>query len=151
MNTIFSRLEKFSESSDELLGLSLAYMGEFLQKKLEKEVLRPAKISIVHYNILSSLSVESPRPAGSIAPVVLGTPANFSAILTRMEKEGMITRESAEGDKREVLVSWTQKGKEVFQKIRPQLQAFSTAKFSEISDLQKKQMICCLQKFSEKI
>ena len=153
MKQLFSRLEKFSgNNTDELLGLSLAYIGESLQKLAEREIIRPHKISLVHYNILSSLSIESPRTASSIAPVVLGTPANFSAILTRMEKDELITRKNApEGDRREVLVSWTEKGAEKFNTIHPLFQKFFTEKFSNISPEKKKAITQLLEELSENI
>lgn len=148
MNEVFSRLQRFSNNNpDELLGLSLAYIGEILQKSADKEIFRPEKISIVNYNILSSLSIKSPRTASSIAPVIIGSPANFSAILTRMEKEDLIIRKnSEEGDKREVFVHWTTKGEAIFKKIHPQFQNFFTEKFKYISDTDKKDMTDMIQK-----
>jgi len=152
MNALFSRLENFtSQNNTELLGLSLAYMGEFLKKSAEQEVFRPEKIALVHYNILSSLSMQSPRTASSIAPAILGSPANFSAILSRMEKEGLIFRENSKKDKREVFVSWTGKGKEKFNTVQKKFQAFFETQFLEISDQEKENAINVIKKIFHSI
>ncbi len=144
---IFKRLQKFAKTDDEILGLSFAYIGEKLQKMADKKVFRPAKISIVHYNILSSLSMQSPRSANSISPVVMGSSANFSAILSRMEKENLIVRKNISEDRREVFVEWTKKGEALFHTLRPQFQDLFTEEFQQIPNREKEKILQFLQNF----
>lgn len=138
---IFSKIHNFSNgNTDEFLAFSFAFLGESLIKSAEKEVFRPQKISSVHYNVLCALSIVSPRPAGEISSFILGSSANFSAILGRMEKEGLISRKQSEKNKREVLVSVTEKGKKIFKKTRKKFQEYFSKRFSGLSDEKKEKL-----------
>lgn len=135
---IFKRIKNFTgENTDEFLAFSFAFFGESLIKSAEKEVFRPSKISSTHYNVLCTLAVQSPRPASEISSFILGSAANFSAILGRMEKEGLIEREVSKEDRREIFVTWTEKGKESFLSVRKKFQQYFKERFSAFSDKQK--------------
>lgn len=149
--SVFHRIQLFSENNDERLAFSLSYLGEKLQKDAAKKIFRPLDISSVQYNVLCTLSVQSPRLSSTISPFILGSAANFSALLSRMEKEGLITREISLEDRREILVSWTEKGEETFKVVRKAFHIFFEEKFSKIPYQEKKQLMEVLQNFSEYI
>jgi DNA-binding MarR family transcriptional regulator len=146
---IFDRIDAFSQDPSEMLAFSFAYIGSKFLDLAEKNIFRPNDISSVNYNILASLSQRSPRSAKSIAPIMVGSPANFSAILRRMEESGLITRAEGKEDKRVVMVSWTPKGEEIFQKTRVVFQNFFQERFKNVSQKEMKEMIQFLKKFSE--
>lgn len=138
---IFSRIHNFSDGNiDEFLAFSFAFLGESFIKSAEKEVFRPQKISSVHYNVLCALSVQSPRPASDISAFILGSSANFSAILGRMEKENLISRKKSEKSKREVLVSVTEKGSKKFLETRKKFQKYFSNRFAGLSDEKKEKL-----------
>jgi DNA-binding MarR family transcriptional regulator len=77
--------------------------GEF-HATLERE-----RIPVMHWRVLCSL-LEGPVSVSELADIVIAKQPTVSKLLARMEKQGLITRESDPADGRGVVVSTTPAG-----------------------------------------
>jgi DNA-binding MarR family transcriptional regulator len=65
---------------------------------------------------LRQVAVAGPLPAGRIASGVSLSNATVTGILTRLESQGLVRRDKDEVDRRRVLVSLTEKGRELVER-----------------------------------
>ena len=84
--------------------------GEF-RATLEKE-----RIPVMHWRVLCSL-LEAPMSVSELAGIVIAKQPTMSKLLARMEKQGLIARESDPADGRAVVVSITPAGKRLVQPL----------------------------------
>jgi DNA-binding MarR family transcriptional regulator len=84
--------------------------GEF-HAKLEKE-----RIPVMHWRVLCSL-LEAPMSVSELAHIVIAKQPTMSKLLARMEKQGLIARESDPVDGRGVVVSITPAGERLAQPL----------------------------------
>jgi len=92
-----------------LARASYLISGEF-HATLEKE-----RIPVMHWRVLCSL-VEAPMSVSELADIVIAKQPTMSKLLGRMEKQGLIGRDSNPADGRGVMVSITPAGKRL---VRP--------------------------------
>jgi DNA-binding MarR family transcriptional regulator len=93
-----------------LARASYLISGEF-HATLEKE-----RIPVMHWRVLCSL-LEAPMSVSELAGVVIAKQPTMSKLLARMEKQGLIGRESDPADGRGVVVSITPAGKRLVQPL----------------------------------
>ena len=93
-----------------LARASYLISGEF-HATLEKE-----RIPVMHWRVLCSL-VEAPMSVSELADIVIAKQPTMSKLLARMEKQGLIGRDSDPADGRGVVVSITPAGKRLVQPL----------------------------------
>ncbi len=71
--------------------------------------LQKQRIPVMHWRVLCSL-VEGPMSVSELADIVIAKQPTMSKLLARMEKQGLIVRESDPSDGRGVVVSTTPRG-----------------------------------------
>jgi MarR family transcriptional regulator, organic hydroperoxide resistance regulator len=84
--------------------------GEF-HATLEKQ-----RIPVMHWRVLCSL-LEGPISVSELADIVIAKQPTMSKLLARMEKQGLIVRESDPADGRGVVVSTTLTGKRLVEPL----------------------------------
>jgi DNA-binding MarR family transcriptional regulator len=84
--------------------------GEF-HATLENE-----RIPVMHWRVLCSL-LEAPMSVSELADIVIAKQPTMSKLLARMEKQGLIARESDPADGRSVVVSITPAGRRLVQPL----------------------------------
>ncbi len=84
--------------------------GEF-HATLEKE-----RIPVMHWRVLCSL-LDAPMSVSELAGIVIAKQPTMSKLLARMEKQGLIVRESDPADGRGVVVSITPAGERLAQPL----------------------------------
>jgi DNA-binding MarR family transcriptional regulator len=84
--------------------------GEFHATLEEK------RIPVMHWRVLCSL-LEAPMSVSELADIVIAKQPTMSKLLARMEKQGLVVRESDPVDGRGVVVSLTPSGKRIAQPL----------------------------------
>lgn len=78
--------------------------------------LEQKRIPVMHWRVLCSL-LEAPMSVTELADIVIAKQPTMSKLLARMEKQGLIARESDPVDGRGVVVSLTSTGKRIAQPL----------------------------------
>lgn len=73
--------------------------------------------SLIHLNVLTMLESESPASMGRLAEMLDVSVASMTGIVDRMEKRGLVERRHEEKDRRVVLVSPTEAGRDIFREM----------------------------------
>jgi len=88
---------------------TLALQGLFtLANETEREIARAMGLNLTDYRALSTLAQSGPVTVGKLAEDLGATPATATAIVSRMEARGYMTRHRNTEDRRQVQVSVTQ-------------------------------------------
>ena len=102
----------------------------------------PQLIILREINILEQISVSE------IAVSVSLSNATVTDILDRLEKRGFVERKRSENDKRRVLISLTDSGKEVIEKSPPLIQERFTTELEKLQDWEQTLLLASLQRIS---
>jgi DNA-binding MarR family transcriptional regulator len=73
---------------------------------------RPDELSMAHFRALGALAEEEPLPAGRIAAAADLTAASVTQMLDGLEARGLVRRTRSDADRRLVMVSLTEAGRE---------------------------------------
>ncbi|HAX72213.1 MAG TPA: MarR family transcriptional regulator [Firmicutes bacterium] len=81
---------------------------------------------------------------------ILATSGNITVVIKNLEKEGLVKKYNDPEDKRAVLISITEKGKEVIKKIFPNHVKNINNIFSDLTEEEKKTLIAISKKLTKK-
>lgn len=73
--------------------------------------------SLIHLNVLTTLESEGPASMGRLAEMLDVSVASMTGIVDRMEKRGLVERRHEEKDRRVVLVSPAEAGRDIFREM----------------------------------
>ena len=95
--------------------INLHQVARVLQAKIEERLRATADLSWAEFELLMRLQVAATRPLqmSEIAAQLVGSPSGTTRIADRLEKDGLIVRETPRENRRIVRVQLTQKGREV--------------------------------------
>jgi len=74
-------------------------------------------LSLIHLHVLTVLEAEGSLPMSHLAESLDVSVASATGIVTRMEERGLVQREHDEADRRIVMVSLTDAGRNVFREL----------------------------------
>lgn len=77
------------------------------------------KLTLSQFGVLEALFHLGPMCQKQISSKVLKSTANITTVLDNLEERGLVKRVRQQEDKRFILVSLTEKGQEVIQKVLP--------------------------------
>ena len=114
--------------------------------KLSYETIRPSGLTTSQFAVLEVLYSKGDLKICQIIDSILTTSGNITVIIKNLEKEGFIKKLKDPEDSRAVLISLTEKGKEVIESILPK--HFENIKniFSILDEEEKEQLIKILSK-----
>ncbi|GAA0070476.1 MarR family transcriptional regulator [Clostridium sardiniense] len=140
---------KFVRDKETRLSLSsLIALSRADQKvgKLSYETIRPSGLTTSQFAVLEVLYSKGDLKICQIIDSILTTSGNITVIIKNLEKEGFIKKLKDPEDSRAVLISLTDKGKEVIEDILPK--HFENIKniFSVLDEEEKEQLIKILSK-----
>lgn len=100
--------------------LNIMFMANYLEN-LQRQVLEPLGITATQYNVLRILRGQPSKSLAtySIKSRMIERNCDASRVVDRMEKLGLVRRESCPNDKRSVLVHLTPKGGELLAAAEP--------------------------------
>jgi len=96
--------------------------------------------------ILQEISSLGEVTAGEIAQAVSLSQATVTGILERMEKRGLITRQRSDKDKRRIMVSITENGKQVLKDAPPLMQEAFVDSFTNLQEWEQNMILSSLQR-----
>lgn len=140
---------KFVTDKETRLSLaSLIALSRADQKvdKLSYETIRPSGLTTSQFAVLEVLYSKGDLKICQIIDSILTTSGNITVIIKNLEKEGFIKKLKDPEDSRAVLISLTEKGKEIIESILPK--HFENIKniFSVLDEGEKEQLIKILSK-----
>ena len=95
--------------------INLHQTARVIQARLEERLRSEADLSWAEFELLMRLAVVATRPLqmGEIAAQLVGSPSGTTRIADRLEKDGLIVRETPRENRRIVRVQLTEKGRDV--------------------------------------
>lgn len=106
---------------EDYLAYLLARASYLVSQSFHKE-LKLFGLSVPAWRILSSLS-DHDRGVSELAKIVLVQQSTLSKKLDRLQAQGFVSRKRAENSRRQVMVSLTEKGRNVIVELRPLAEA----------------------------
>ncbi len=79
-----------------------------------------AGLTFSQYGVLDILFHLGPLPLGQIAEKILKSEGNMTTVVDNLERRGLVRRERNERDRRVIMLSLTEAGRHVIEKVLPQ-------------------------------
>lgn len=117
---------------DDYLAYLLARTSELVSEGFHAR-LKEQGISVTIWRLLSSLS-ERPRTVGELAALALLQPSTTSKALDRLETQGLISRSPDPDSRRVVVVTLTEAGREMTDRLLPLAEAHEQEVLSGFSE-----------------
>ena len=96
--------------------------------------------------LLHEIAQSSEITAGEIAQAVSLSQATVTGILERLEKRGLLARKRSEQDKRRIMVSITEAGRQILRTAPPLMQEAFVDKFSSLQEWEQMMILSALQR-----
>lgn len=118
---------------------------------LQKEIAQKLNIKKNYYKVLLKLGIEKkPINQTNLGEICgIDKPAT-SRLVVEMEQEGLIERGLKDGNKKEIFLSISKKGKQVLDKISELTNELKSKYFNELSNEEKSQLIFLFEKNLQK-
>ena len=133
--------------------LNIYYTASCLKKKAD-EFFREFALSDVQFNVLLLLAHQAGEAGGlsqgRISEMMLVNRANITGLIDRMERNDLVVRTQAPGDRRSNIVKLTVKGKKLLTKVEP-LYLKEIKKTAVLKESEHKQLIKMLEKIRENL
>jgi len=107
---------KATASQDQVSAwMNLRQAGRVIQTRLEERLHKEADLSWAEFELLMRLRISAAHPLqmSQIAAQLVGSPSGTTRIADRLERDGLIVRETPRENRRIVLVQLTDRGREV--------------------------------------
>jgi DNA-binding MarR family transcriptional regulator len=114
-----------------------------------RETHRPGELSYSQYGLLFSLAAGGALSAGELALAADISPASATQMLDAMERAALVERTRSGEDRRVVLTSLTERGREVVESRRALLEPRWRATLSEFSDRDLRTAAAILDRIAE--
>ncbi len=104
------------------LGLYLPYLINRAGVRLAVNFargLKPHRVAVQEWRVLAALAAHGPQRLSDLAALTSIDLSTLSRLVGRMDRAGLADRGRVTGDRREILVSLTAKGKRTTQRIVP--------------------------------
>lgn len=98
--------------------------------------------------ILKEISSSNTITAGELANRVSLSQATITDIIKRIEQRGLVVRSRDNKDRRRVLISLTEQGKEILNSAPPLLQEKFTQRFEKLADWEQTLLLSSLQRIA---
>ena len=140
------------ESSTNPIQSSLSYALAAAHRKIATSVnarLKQHGIQIEAWRILETLESGRRRTMGQLAEVVLMNPPTLTKLVDRMVSDGLVHRQVAQNDHRQINVLPTALGKKRMMQIRREVEEQDTAILKMLGQKEADQLIGLLQSLTE--
>ena len=122
------------------LVISMARTYNIMFTKLEKNI-QEFGLSISEFGVLEMLFHKGAQPVQKIAEKILVTSGTITYIVDKLQKNGLVSREKCERDKRVFYVSLTKEGEQLISDIFPKHKKFLDELLNGIENDSKKEII----------
>jgi DNA-binding MarR family transcriptional regulator len=98
------------------------------------------------YGILLNLSIRGPLPLSELSELIFRSNSTITALIDRLEIDGLAFRTPSEKDRRVIMANITEKGCETLAQIRPIHREFIACMMSALSEKEAMQLTSLLEK-----
>ncbi len=135
-------LRNFGKKAELDLKLSSALArGYQAVRRRSDSYLSGQGLSLAQFNVLEVLSIHGVSPVGHLVQQTDITPGNMTVIIENLLKQGLITRERDNSDKRVWLVSLSPRGLEKLNRVYPMHILNLQSLFSRLDEREKSALI----------
>lgn len=111
-----------------------------------KELAQAAGLSPVQFRVMQLVAEKGMSTPKAISVQMGVTQATVTALLDKLEKQGMLTRERSQVDRRQMNIAVTDKGRETLANAPDPLQQRYVRKFEVLPDWEQAQLIASLER-----
>lgn len=129
--------------------ISMSRVINTLRRENNKLILKH-DLTLGQFAVMEALYSKGRLSTGEVMEKILSTSGNIPVIVKNLEKDGFITREQDESDKRRFILDLTDKGKDLMDEIVPENLKFMDELISLWDDEDKKELIILMNKFRRK-
>lgn len=129
--------------------ISMSRVINTLRRENNKLILKH-DITLGQFAVMEALYSKGRLSTGEVMEKILSTSGNIPVIVKNLEKDGFITREQDESDKRRFILDLTDKGKDLMDEIVPENLKFMDELISLWDDDEKEELIILMNKFRRK-
>ncbi|MFR4778481.1 MAG: MarR family winged helix-turn-helix transcriptional regulator [Finegoldia magna] len=129
--------------------ISMSRVINTLRRENNKLILKH-DLTLGQFAVMEALYSKGRLSTGEVMEKILTTSGNIPVIVKNLEKDGFITREQDESDKRRFILDLTEKGKDLMDEIVPKNLKFMDELISLWDDDDKEELIILMNKFRRK-
>lgn len=129
--------------------ISMSRVINTLRRENNKLILKH-NLTLGQFAVMEALYSKGRLSTGEVMEKILSTSGNIPVIVKNLEKDGFITREQDESDKRRFILDLTDKGRDLMDVIVPENLKFMDELISLWDDEDKKDLIILMNKFRRK-
>ena len=129
--------------------ISMSRVINTLRRENNKLILKH-NLTLGQFAVMEALYSKGRLSTGEVMEKILTTSGNIPVIVKNLEKDGFITREQDESDKRRFILDLTDKGKDLMDEIVPENLKFMDELISLWDDDEKEELIILMNKFRRK-
>lgn len=129
--------------------ISMSRVINTLRRENNKLILKH-NLTLGQFAVMEALYSKGRLSTGEVMEKILTTSGNIPVIVKNLEKDGFITREQDESDKRRFILDLTEKGKDLMDEIVPENLKFMDELISLWDDEDKEELIILMNKFRRK-
>lgn len=129
--------------------ISMSRVINTLRRENNKLILKH-NLTLGQFAVMEALYSKGRLSTGEVMEKILSTSGNIPVIVKNLEKDGFITRDQDESDKRRFILDLTDKGKDLMDEIVPENLKFMDELISLWDDEDKKELIILMNKFRRK-
>lgn len=129
--------------------ISMSRVINTLRRENNKLILKH-NLTLGQFAVMEALYSKGRLSTGEVMEKILSTSGNIPVIVKNLEKDGFITRNQDESDKRRYILDLTDKGKDLMDEIIPENLKFMDELISLWDDEDKEELIILMNKFRRK-
>lgn len=129
--------------------ISMSRVINTLRRENNKLILKH-NLTLGQFAVMEALYSKGRLSTGEVMEKILSTSGNIPVIVKNLEKDGFITREQDDADKRRFILDLTDKGKNLMDEIVPENLKFMDELISLWDDEDKEELIILMNKFRRK-
>lgn len=129
--------------------ISMSRVINTLRRENNKLILKH-DLTLGQFAVMEALYSKGRLSTGEVMEKILTTSGNIPVIVKNLDKDGFITREQDEADKRRFILDLTDKGKDLMDEIVPENLKFMDELISLWDDDEKEELIILMNKFRRK-
>ena len=129
--------------------ISMSRVMNTLRRENNKLILSH-NLTLGQFAVMEALYTKGKLSTGEVMEKVLTTSGNIPVIVKNLEKDGFITREQDEADRRKFILDLTCKGRSLMDQLIPENLKFMDDLISLWDDQDKKDLLVLMKKFRRK-
>lgn len=111
-----------------------------------KELAQSSGLTVVQLRVVQILAETGPHTGGAIAKRMHVAPATITAMIDKLERAGHVMRGPSAVDRRQTIITLTEKGRHALDRAPDALQQRFVAEFDALADWEQAMMVAVLER-----